>query len=99
MWNKFCDNSKAVLLDTLMGYSKIDGECLQELSNIQFPKDLTFEMGNLRIDYKSGNGSKKSFKVSSVGSTTHQIPIIAEIKSTPVKSAWLPKGKKMQLRK
>ena len=42
-----CHNSKAILLDTLMGYSKIDGECLQELLNIQFPKDLTFEMGNL----------------------------------------------------
>ena len=26
--------------------------------------------------------------------STHQIPMIAEIKSTPVKSAWLPKGKK-----
>ena len=37
VWNKFCCNSKAVLLDRLMGYSKIDGECLQELSNIQFP--------------------------------------------------------------
>ena len=47
VWNKFCRNSKVVLLETLMGYSKVDGDCLHQLENIQFSKNLTFEMGNL----------------------------------------------------
>ena len=38
VWNKFCRNSKVVLLETLMGYSKVDGDCLHKLENIQFPK-------------------------------------------------------------
>ena len=93
VWNKFCRNSKVVLLETLMGYSKVDADCLNQLQNIQFPRNLTFEMGNIRIEYESGNGSNKSFKVLSVGSSTHKIPMIGEIRSTQVKSAWLHKGK------
>ena len=47
VWNKFCRNSKVVLLETLMGYSKVDADCLNQLQNIQFPRNLTFEMGNI----------------------------------------------------
>ena len=41
VWNKFVRNSKTTLYDNLLGYSKVDKRCLEELSGLTFPREIT----------------------------------------------------------
>ena len=76
VWNKFVRNSKATLCSNLLSCSKVDKRCLEELSALTFPREMTFEMGNLQIVQRYDENGHMHFDVSSVGSDDKKIPMI-----------------------
>ena len=94
VWNKFVRNSKATLYNNLLSYSKVGKRCLEELSGLTFPREMTFEMGNLQIVQRYDENGLKHFDVSSMGSDDKKIPMTQHIKTTGAMSAWMPKSTK-----
>ena len=94
VWNKFVRNSKSTLYNILLSYSKVDKRCLEELSGLTFPREMTFEMGNLQTVQRYEENGQKHFNASSVGSDDRKIPMIQHIKTTSAKSAWITKSTK-----
>ena len=92
VWNKFVWNSKQSSLSVLQNYSRISDVHLEEISKLKFHKTLTYELGNIQIDYSSDDQNRPKFVLSSMGSEEKHIPMIQHIYSTPIHSAWQMKN-------
>ena len=91
VWNIYCQNSKAILLETLHGYSKIAPVCLQALSEVAFPRDQIVKVGNVQVEQKHNKAGNRKLYIRSVGFPGIEIPMVQHITSTKVQRAWLNK--------
>ena len=83
-----------MLLETLDGYSKIAPVCLQALSEVAFPRDQIFKVGNAQVEQKHDKDGNRKLYISSVGFPGIEIPMVQHITSTKVQRAWQTKYSK-----
>ena len=90
-WTKVSkDNKASTLIDGLLQYCKVDQNDIQELSQYMFLWPQTFKLGNIKITQKETNRSNKYY-LETVGLPNEELPMMKEIKTTSIKSAWLRK--------
>ena len=80
-----------MLLETLDGYSKIVPVCLQAVSEVEFPRDQIFKVGNVQAEQKHDKEGNRKLYISSVGFPGIEIPMVQHITSTNVPRAWQSK--------
>ena len=89
-WTTVSRQNKATLLEGLVKYCKVEDQDSQELSQCMFLYPQSFQLGNIRVTKKITNRHNKYY-LQSVGLPDEELPLMKEIKTTDVKSAWIHK--------